>query len=190
MKGLAKLIGLMALVGVTACSDVVPTSRTTDSVTDNSASSTTVESVPNSKSVDLDYSQGPEPRVTVSFNPVAIASNLRRGLEQVASSDAGNRVKDTVQSVAEEKAEAMEQVVDSARKVEQEPARYRTAGNSLPWIDDSYTYHSAQPDPNLPAIKAISCNDPSVVSNPMQACQLSPDIIRMPRLDKMHRADS
>lgn len=190
MKGLATLIGLIALVGVTGCSEVVPTSRTTDSVADNSTSSTTIESVPNSRPVDLDFSQGPEPRVTVSFNPVAIASNLRRGLEQLASSDLGNRLKDTVQSVAEEKAEAMEQVVDAARQIEQQPERYRTAGNSLPWIDDLYTYHSTQPDPNLPAIQAISCNDPSVVSNPMQACQLTPDIIRMPRLDRMQRADS
>jgi hypothetical protein len=185
MKGLAKLICLMAIFGVTACQEVVPTSRATDSTAANPTSTPTgVESSPKSKSVDLDYSQEPEPRVTVSVNPVAIATNLRRGLEELPSSDVANRATDTVQSLAKEKAEAIEQVADSARQIEQEPARFRATDNSLPQVDEFYTYHRAQPDPNLPPVEAIPCDDPGVVSNPKQVCQFSSGVIRMPRLDK------
>lgn len=185
MKGLAKLICLMALVGVTACKEVVPTSRTTDSEAANSTStSTAVESQRTSKPVDLDYSQDPEPRVTVSFNPVEIATKLGRGVEQLASSEAANRATDTVQSVAKEKAEAIERAANSAKQMEQESDRVRATDNSLLRVDELYTYHNAQPDTNLPPVEAIPCNDPSVVSNPKQVCQFSPGVIRMPRLDK------
>jgi hypothetical protein len=185
MKGLARLICLMALFGVTACQGVVPTSRATDSTDANPTSTSTgVESSAKSKSVDLGYSQDPEPKVTVSFNPVAIVRNFGRGLEQLASSDAANRSRDTVQSIAKEKAEAIERAVDSAKQMEQEPDRFRGTDNSIPPTDQSYTYHSAQPDPNLPPVEAISCNDRRVVSNPKQVCQVSPGVIRMPRLDK------
>ncbi len=183
MKGLAKLICLMALFSVTACNEVVPTSRAADSTVANPTSTSKAAELPTSKSVDLEYSREPEPRVTVSFNPVAIAKNLRDGLDQVASSEEANRAKDTVQSLAKEKAEAIEQVANAARQ-KQESNRSKATENSLPGSDESYTYHNAQPDPNLPAVEAIPCNDARVVSNPKQVCQFSPGVIRMPRVDK------
>ena len=183
MKGLAKLICLMALFSVTACNEVVPTSRATDSTAANPTSTSKAADSPTSKSVDLEYSREPEPRVTVSFNPVAIAKNLRDGLEQVASSEEANRAKDTIQSLAKEQAEAIERAADSARQ-KQESNRFKATDNPLQRSDESYTYHNAQPDPNLPPVEVIPCNDARVVSNPKQVCQFSPGVIRMPRVDQ------
>lgn len=182
MKGLAKLICLMTLVGVTACQEVAPTSRTSDSAANSTPTSTTVESLPKSKSVDLDYSQEPEPKVTVSFNPVEIAVNIWRGLDQLVA--AANRTTDAVQSLTGEKAEAVEREADSAKQVEQESDNVKATENSLPPVDELYTYHNAQPDPNLPPVEAIPCDDPRIVSNPEQVCQFRPGVIRMPRLDQ------
>lgn len=171
-------MSLMTLVSVTACTNVVPPSRTTESVASNPTStSTTVESQPTSKPVDLSYSQGPEPRVNVSFNPVAIVTNLWRGVEQAT---------DTVQSFTGESAEAIERATNSVPQIQQESKRFRATTNSLPQVDELYTYHSAQPDPNLPSVEAIPCDDARVVSNPKQVCQLRPGVIRMPRLDKLN----
>lgn len=188
MKGLVKLIGLIALVSVTACGEVASTSRTTDSGAANSNStSTAVESQQTSRSINLEYSQNPEPRVSVSVNPLALASQLKRGADQLASSELANRATDTARSLAEERAEATERAVDSLGKTKQEPDSVRTTNKSVLRVDELYTYHNAQPDRNLPAVEAIPCDDARVVSNPKQVCEFSPGVIRMPRLDKLNQ---
>jgi hypothetical protein len=141
---------------------------------------------------DLGYSQTPEPKITVSFNPVAIITNLQGAVEQVKL-DSGNNVKGTSQSVTAAKAQVNAQSANSVRQLEQELNSIRARCNSLtqasrpqtssPQADAAYTYHSAQPDPNLPPVQAIPCNDSRIVKNPKQVCESSPGVIRMPRLN-------
>jgi DNA repair exonuclease SbcCD ATPase subunit len=138
------------------------------------------------RAFDLDYSRTREQTVTVSFNPTAIVTNLQRGVEQVTPSNVANWATSTSQSLAKAKVQINSQATNSVKQLEQELADLRASCNSKPQVDGAataYSYHSAQPDANLPPVTALSCNDPRVVSNPKQACQVSPGLIRMPRLD-------